>query len=202
MDVATDLEEYGSANHHKHTTSNRLYQWHLQVFHEEIYRLLQEAAPETVLDAGCGEGFVIDYLYGKDPSIQYTGVDVRKGAIEYARTVLHDDVRLRTGSIYKLPFSDNSFDAVLCSEVLEHLDDPIKAVEQIKRVTRRYALITVPREPYFRWLNDLGQALGFSPDPGHVNFWTQRSFQDFINGQFKSATFAWKHVFQLALAEV
>lgn len=202
MDVATNLEEYRSANHHKHTTSNWLYRWHLRVFHEAIYELLKQAEPETVLDAGCGEGFVIDFLRKKDPSLRFTGVDADEGAIAYAKAMLDEDVRLRTGNVYKLPFSDSSFDAVLCSEVLEHLDDPVKAVEEIKRVTRRYAVITVPREPYFRLLNDMGQALGLSPDPGHVNFWTHRSFQDFINGRFSKATFMVKHVFQLALAEV
>lgn len=201
MQVATDLSSYWSPNLHKHNSKNRLYRWHLNAFHECVHQLLSDADPGRVLDAGCGEGFVIDYLRKQNPSIQFTGVDTRAEAITYARSMLDDDVRLRVGSIYKLPFSDNSFDAVLCNEVLEHLDDPLRALDEMKRVTRRHVLISVPREPIFRLLNDLGQVLGLSPDPGHVNFWTRRSFEHLINKHFDDATFVTKHVFQLALAE-
>lgn len=193
---------YSSANHHKYTNQNRLYQWHLHAFMDSVYALLAQTETKTLLDAGCGEGFVTHYLAQKDASLRITGVDLSPEAVAFAQQQFGESARFRTGSLYKLPFSDNSFDTVLCSEVLEHLDNTERAVAELKRVARRHVLITVPREPYFKWLNDLGRSLGISPDPGHLNFWTKKTFPAFINMHFKSAVFAWKHVYQLALAEV
>ena len=196
-------EVYTSSNHQKYTHPNRFYRWHIEAFLKSIYHLLQQAEPQSVLDAGCGEGHVVGFLARQNPSWRLTGMDLDKEAIAYAQATFGDQATFRTGSLYKLPFSDNSFDTVVCSEVLEHLEDTDRAISELKRVTRRHVLITVPREPYFKLLNDLGRSLGISPDPGHVNFWTKKTFQQFINGHFNAPIFARKHViYQLALAEV
>jgi ubiquinone/menaquinone biosynthesis C-methylase UbiE len=201
MPLASDTA-YQSANYQKFTCGNPLYRWHLRAFLKSVCQMLAQTDARLVLDAGCGEGFVTHYLAQQNPDLAITGLDQREDAVAYAQEHFGDYARFRTGNIYKLPFSDKSFDAVLCSEVLEHLEDTDRAVRELKRVARRYVLVTVPREPYFKGLNDLGRRLGLSPDPGHVNFWTKKTFQAFVKGHFPSATFAWKHVYQLALAEV
>lgn len=197
-----EVSSYRSANHHKYTFKNGLYSWHLRVFMERMYELLAASNAQSVLDAGCGEGFVVDFLSAKDPTLRLTGLDLSEEAVAYASARFGGKARFRTGSIYKLPFSDNSFDTILCSEVLEHLDDPARAIKEMKRVARNYVLITVPLEPYFQWLNNMGQWLGVSVDPGHVNFWTKSSFQSFIREHFEAPVFSWKHIYQLALAPV
>ncbi len=195
-------EEYFSTNHLKYTHGNRIYRWHVNAFLERVSEMLAESEPATVLDAGCGEGFALDFLTDRHPDVRFTGMDLSKEAIAYAEAHFGEKATFRTGSIYKLPFSDNSFDTVLCSEVLEHLDEPDRAVEELKRVARRHVLITVPLEPYFQKLNDLGKLLRINPDPGHVNFWTKGSFRHFIDGHFENARCDTKHIFQLALAAV
>ncbi len=201
--VTTASKAHTSANHQKYTHPNRLYQWHLHAFLEQVYQLLDRTEAQSVLDAGCGEGFVTSYLAQQNPQLRLTGVDLNPEAIVYAQEHYGDRASFRTGSLYKLPFSDNSFDTVLCSEVLEHLDDTTRAVDELKRVARRHVLITVPREPYFKFFNDIGRRLGVSPDPGHVNFWTKKTFQQFIKNHFDAPIFAWKHViYQMALAGV
>ena len=201
--VSSSTEAYSSANSQKYTHQNRLYQWHIQAFLQRVYQLLAQTEARSVLDAGCGEGFVTRYLAQQNPALRLTGMDLSKEAIAYAQDHFGHLAHFRTGSLYKLPFSDNSFDLVVCSEVLEHLDDTDRAVSELKRVARRHVLITVPREPYFKWLNDFSRALGISPDPGHVNFWTKTTFQEFIRSHFNAPSFAWKHViYQMALAEV
>ncbi len=191
-----------SDNLYKYEYDNKLYQNIIRSFIKRINEMLMESQPETVLDAGCGEGFVANYLAAHNEDVEVTGVDVSEGALDYARSHYSEVATFRKGSVYKLPFSDKSFDAVLCSEVLEHLEDPLAAMAELKRVSRETVLITVPREPYFKWLNDIGRAVGVSLDPGHVNFWTKRSFQDFINVEFDEAEFDWKHMYQLARAKV
>lgn len=200
--TTSGTETYQSANHHKYTSGNGIYKRHLEAFLDLVADSVKTTDPKSVLDAGCGEGFSLSHIARLHPELRLTGVDLSEGAIAYAEKHFGDAAQFRKGSIYKLPFSDNSFDTVLCSEVLEHLDDPDKAVAQLKRVARNYVVITVPREPYFQWLNNVGQWLKLSPDPGHVNFWTKDSFQTFIRSHFEAPTFAWKHIYQLAVAQV
>ena len=45
-----------------------------------------------------------------------------------------------------LPFKDNSFDVVLCSEVLEHLDSPLKAIKELARASKKVIVLTFPDE--------------------------------------------------------
>ena len=112
-------------------------------------------------------------------------------------------VTYRLGSLYALPFSDNSFDTVVCSQVLEHVDDVETAMAELKRVARRFVVITVPREPYFKFINDFARAIRFSDDPGHVNFWTSSDFQIFMGVHFKQPRFLRKHViYQFSVAPV
>ena len=194
---------YTSANKQKYLHRDRLSLWHLRSVMEAIYRLLAQSEPKSVLDAGCGEGFVTKYLADRDPRLRLTGVDVSPEAIEYAQARFGDVARFCTGSVFTLPFSDNSFDTVVCSEVLEHINDAERAVQELKRVARRYVLITVPREPIFKWLNDFARAIKFSQDPEHVNFWTSKSFRLFVRTHFDDPVFARKHViYQLALAKL
>lgn len=53
------------------------------------------------------------------------------------------------GDITRMPFCDHSFDIVICTEVLEHLEKPGAALKELKRVAKKFILITVPHEPWF-----------------------------------------------------
>lgn len=202
MSEAVATSTYVSNNHHKHTTTNWLYRKHLEIFYDELLEAIGRTECESLLDAGCGEGFVLSAVADRFPEMKLSGVDVKEEAIEYAKKHFGERARFRPGSIYKLPFSDKSFDTVLCSEVLEHLDDPNRAVGELKRVARNYVVISVPHEPYFQWLNNLGRLLHLAADPGHVNFWTSKTFQAFINAHFDDAVFSWKQLYQIAVAPV
>jgi SAM-dependent methyltransferase len=195
---------HSSPNLHKYTSGGRVYHWHLRQFMHLLYETLVQTGPQSVLDAGCGEGFVTRFLHRQRPEWRLTGVDVNAEALAYARR--HPDhtgdVRYRDGDLYDLPFDDDAFDTVLCSEVLEHLDHPDRALAELRRVAGRSVVISVPREPYFQWLNDLGQALNLSPDPGHVNFWDRTGFRRFVRRHLHHPRFRTKHIYRLARGRV
>ncbi|MHC4911996.1 MAG: class I SAM-dependent methyltransferase [Planctomycetota bacterium] len=88
------------------------------------------------------------------------------------------------GSIYELPFADNSFDTVMCSEVLEHLTEPDKGIRELLRVCRRWLVVSVPREPVWRMLNILRGAYlsRFGNTPDHLQHWTRRDFVRWVGG--------------------
>ncbi len=196
-----DPETYQSPNIRKYRSDNWLYSRHLKAFQETLFELLTQSNPASVLDAGCGEGFVVKYLKRQDPSLEVTGIDKSTEAVTYARRMIEVDAAFHTGDLYDLPFADGSFDTVVCSEVLEHLHWPDRAVGELKRVARSHVLISVPREPLFRWVNNLGQWLGLSPDPGHRQFWSHASFKSFIDRHLDDPSFRTKHVYQLALGK-
>lgn len=196
-----DPATYESSNIRKYRTNNWLYRKHIEQFQECLFELLTRSDPTSVLDAGCGEGFVAQYLKRRDPSLEVTGIDRNAQAVAYARQVMEVDATFQTGDLYALPFSDGSFDTVVCSEVLEHLDRPDAAVEELKRVARNHVLITVPLEPLFQGVNNIGQWLGLCPDPGHCQFWTHDDFKAFIRDHLEDPFFRKKHVYQLTLGK-
>ena len=192
-----------STNAEKYGRRDSILRWHRGAVMGAIYRLVEQTGSRSVLDAGCGKGFVTRYLADQDPTLRLTGVDVRQEAIAFAQDNFPGVARFQTGSLYKLPFSDNSFDAVVCSEVLEYVHDVDRALQELKRVSRRYVLITAPNEPYYKWANDFARAIRFGSDPGHVNFWTHQAFKAVIRKHFHVLAFERKHViYQLALAGI
>jgi SAM-dependent methyltransferase len=84
---------------------------------------LAHAGTVRILDVGCGPKPY--YPFFADVASEYVGVDV----------VENPAAELR-GAVEALPVDDASFDVVLCTQVLEHADDPAQAVRELRRVTR------------------------------------------------------------------
>lgn len=92
-----------------------------------------------VLDVGCGE---MPFRSCLPPSVQYQGIDV-PDAVSFGMQT-RPEIALFDGA--RIPFPDSSWDAVLCTEVLEHTHDPETLVAEILRVLRPGGtlLLTVP----------------------------------------------------------
>ena len=102
-----------------------------------------------ILDAGCGTGGTIVYLR-KNGYKNVFGIDSSKFAINYNKKRKIKNVSL--ASIDKIPFKNNSFDAVICMDVLYHKDvDPKSAVEEIFRVLKNGGIF-YSQEPAYDWL--------------------------------------------------
>jgi ubiquinone/menaquinone biosynthesis C-methylase UbiE len=168
-------------NYRKHTSASKLQRQLLENFNKTLIREIKHLKPQSILDVGCGEGFTLERLRKEKIGKKLVGVDFLDRAIKIGKEV-HPKLDLRKGSIYDLKFKDNTFDLVICSEVLEHLDDPEKGLDEIARVTGKYAILSVPNEPFFmmgnflrgknwsRWGNDIE----------HINHWTFWQFKQFI----------------------
>ncbi len=91
----------------------------------------------TVLDVGCGDGFVSRRLADR---CRVTGLDLSGDAVRKAA-----GNRLR-GDVTRLPVEDQAFDLVMINDVLEHLDDDAQrlAVTELQRTAAKYLIVTVP----------------------------------------------------------
>jgi 2-polyprenyl-3-methyl-5-hydroxy-6-metoxy-1,4-benzoquinol methylase len=166
------FDKYGSAN----PVVRRL----MTGFEGSLSRLFTRAAPQSVLDVGCGEG-VLTYRWAEqlgdkpvvgidlpDPKLESEWSTRRRANLEFRA--------MDVGGLEDLP--NDSFDLAAAIEVLEHVPDPEATLADMARVAGRHLLISVPREPLWRALNvargayvrDLGNT------PGHVNHWSKRSF--------------------------
>lgn len=172
-----------SSNERKHTSGNPLKQFALQRFFERLSTLLPTDA-QTVLDAGCGEGFGIEELLRVRSSLAIVGCDLSFTAAQYAHQ-RHQHLHVLNADVTRLPFANRSFDLVTSMEVLEHLPNPAAAIHEYKRLTRRYLLLSVPNEPMFRGLrlitgHDI-KALGDHPE--HIQHWGLAGFRAFLEAQ-------------------
>ncbi|NCC49667.1 MAG: methyltransferase domain-containing protein [Spartobacteria bacterium] len=100
---------------------------------------------EHVLEAGCGVGAQTEILLRRSPETRFTSMDISVSSIERAKTRLARmrQVTFVQGDIRALPFAEHSFDHVFVCFVLEHLNDPLGALRNLKRVTKPGGTITV-----------------------------------------------------------
>lgn len=87
----------------------------------------------TVLDVGAGTGEMAQAINGFRPELVFSGVDV------YIRPKTFIPVVKYNGD--RLPFNDNSFDAVITVDVLHHCNDPVAVLKECARVSKRFVII-------------------------------------------------------------
>ena len=133
-----------------------------------ILEYLRPQPQDRVLDCGCGLGFHLRLLAELAPC-RLHGFDISRARLAEAtadRALTR--ARLCIADIFHLPFTDNAFDKLILSEVLEHLPEDAPALAETARVVRPGGMlaITVPHRRYpFLWdpINRTLEALGLPP---------------------------------------
>lgn len=98
-----------------------------------------------ILDVGCGAGHYLRSLKERiDNNINYVGVDITEEYLEKARKAFKDYLFTKE-DIHHLTFKNNSFDVVMCNNVILHLPPyPKKAISELLRVSSDYVIIRTP----------------------------------------------------------
>jgi 2-polyprenyl-3-methyl-5-hydroxy-6-metoxy-1,4-benzoquinol methylase len=150
-----------------------------------VYSLINElplTSKANVLDVGAGSGRITQYLDGMFDSVISLDIII---APLLQETVDDRDLHAIEGALPNLPFQDNQFDLVVCSEVLEHIpkrSSQISAIQELNRITVNggYVVISTPnpRSPFYRGkklIRGVGRLLGVAKgnDYGgqHVENW-------------------------------
>jgi ubiquinone/menaquinone biosynthesis C-methylase UbiE len=164
---------------------NLLIYWLMRRFMNRVRHILTRIDVLRLkgVDAGCGEGHLTSYLNRHGAVANIIGLDINFQHLVFARCH-HPEISLVEADLGNLPFEDQMFDYAVCTEVLEHITDPVRAIVELRRVVRRrgHLVVSVPHEPYFHWGNRLRgkypRTGGWTPD--HVNRWRRREFIRFI----------------------
>lgn len=170
-----------SSNFQKHTSKSNIQKLLINNFYKSLISIIKPLHAKTILDVGCGEGFSLSKIQEQHIGVSLKGIDYSRKAISIGKKMF-PKLSLKKGSIYKLPYKNNAFDLVLCTEVLEHLNDPQKGCEEALRVSKKYIVFSVPNEPFFMLGNFLRgkNILRFGNGPEHIQHWTIVSFQSFL----------------------
>ena len=154
-------------------------------FRSRIVELASEDRPSSLLEVGCGQGWLTKELAAGMPDTRIAGIDIREDAVDFARDLV-PSAAFSVANGGRLPFADGSFDIVVCSEVLEHVDDPSEVLAEMDRVGAGHLVVSVPHEPWFwganlargKYLSTLGNC------PGHIHHWTKAGFARMLRTRY------------------
>jgi len=142
---------------------------------KSLNHLLNQIDPSAkdLLDVGCAHGYLIEKIRMKFPNITLSGMDVKAPANEIT-------FKFIPGKIESIPAEDQSFDVVTCTHTLEHIINVKKAIEELKRITRKQLIIVVPRQRYFYYTLD-----------EHVNFF---HYKESLTSLFETENYTCKRI--------
>jgi len=178
--LKTEFDGAGNL-YNKYESENPIVKVLVKKFFSDLESILipVKGTVKSAFEIGCGEGYVTGFI--SQMGIPVMGSDVSPRIIEIARKN-HPGINFSVLSIYDLHTISTTYDMVVANEVLEHLSNPDEAMKEIKKIARKYILISVPNEPFFRvanivrlkYLKDMGNT------PGHINHWSKRSLGLFL----------------------
>ncbi len=167
----------------KYRNENPVQRALIRRFVRSLHDLFIEAGPvSSVLEVGVGEGFISGYLSEKFPAIRFTGVDLSADDVARLQQKF-PRIEAHAGSAYELGGLPGGYDLIICAEVLEHLDTPERALDEMLRHKPRRLLLSVPHEPFFMLSNlaRLKNVARLGNDPEHVNHWSPRTVKGLLS---------------------
>lgn len=107
---------------------------------EKFYKLVDGS---SILDVGCGKGFMLYDFLNLNPKFELTGIDISQYAIQNCKEEVKSN--LKVASCDNLPFDDNSFDLVISINTIHNLDRKGcgKSLQEINRVSKKNKFIIV-----------------------------------------------------------
>jgi 2-polyprenyl-3-methyl-5-hydroxy-6-metoxy-1,4-benzoquinol methylase len=157
-------------------------------FMRQLDELVDRTGATEAHEVGCGEGELAIRLARR--GIRVRGTDAFPQVLDEARRragAAGVEIDFEATPVEQLKPARHGAELIVCCEVLEHLEDPERALEVLAGLARPWLIASVPREPLWRALNlarlsyvgDLGNT------PGHLNHWSKREFVRFLTRRFE-----------------
>ncbi len=151
--------------------------------HQHRYLWASNYCYGNVLDVGCGTGYGSKIVSKIGRVKSYTGIDYSKKTILQAHQHYGAQERIfKVGSAYKIPFSSNNFDTVICIETLEHLNNPDAALKEIWRTLKKDGIFigTIPTKEF-----DIKSRNVYGPNPHHKTQFSEKILQRLLSKYFR-----------------
>jgi len=187
----------------KYHSSNPIYKRLMSEFLKNLLAYISDNSNKQdikILEIGCGEGYLAYELSKQKENISYQGIDLDTEIIELAQKNCKK-ANFEVGSVYNLKkYQQNKYDYIIVSEVLEHLTEPEKALQEILKMQTKQFIFSVPNEPIWRILNmmRLKYLKNFGNTPGHLQHWSENNFNKLLSEYFIISDF--KTVFPWLMA--
>jgi SAM-dependent methyltransferase len=132
-----------------------------------------------VLDVGCGSSRIL----ASNPAV--VGLDIELHKLRYARRYGNSLVH---GSIFELPFANDSFDTVICSEVVEHIAAEERPFDELCRVLKVGGKLILGTPDYDRWQWRLLEWIYGRVSPGgyadqHITHYSRQNLSTYLQGK-------------------
>lgn len=154
-------------------------------------------APSKILDIGSATGHITAKMTKLFPSTQIYALDSYDRAVYLGRKI-HPEIKFRLGDAHKLPFAAQTFDLITCVETLEHLENPAKALAEMRRVLAKDGKILIGQDTdnflfrliWFFWTKMRGKVWQNS----HIHSMRSKSLEKLIRKTgFKTKTKKFSH---------
>jgi ubiquinone/menaquinone biosynthesis C-methylase UbiE len=126
-------------------SKSRIFQHHYELIANDILNYRSEG---SILDVGTGPGWLLVNLHEKSTGLKLTGLDASPSMVTKARKNMADTglagvVDMKEGNVNNMPFTDNSFDAVVSTGSIHHWKNPAEGLNNVYRVLKDggYALM-------------------------------------------------------------
>ena len=121
--------------------------FHIELIKENVYT----SQPKSVLDVGCGTGYLLELLDQKLENCNLLGIDFSSPS--YTQDYDRNEVRFISGDIKEnlKSLESNSFDLVICAHVLEHLSNPQEIIIEMRRICKKRLILICPLEKPYKW---------------------------------------------------
>jgi ubiquinone/menaquinone biosynthesis C-methylase UbiE len=160
-----------------------------------IERMANVRRGDRLLEVGCGGGHVLQRF----PQAKITGVDVSGEMLNKAREKLTGlDFELLKGELQALELPEKSFDAIICTEVIEHVVEPEPILEEIARLAKPNAriVITFPNDNLINGIKGVIKKTGLTRVPPfhrmewggdhyHLHVWSIDEMRTFLGRHFR-----------------
>jgi SAM-dependent methyltransferase len=182
--------EAGGNVYDKYGTSNPVARRLMAGFLGELDELVERTGAREAHEVGCGEGELAIRLARR--GLRVRASDAFPEVLEEARRrgdAAGVAIEFEAIPVEELDPERDAAQLVVCSEVLEHLADPERALDVLAGLARPWLIASVPREPLWRALNlaRLSYVRDLGNTPGHLNHWSKADFVRFLTRRFEVA---------------
>lgn len=146
---------------------------------KNIVELAKNIQFESVLEVGCGEGSILDWLSKWEFSKNLNGIEISSSGVEIVKSKQIENLQsIQIFDGYKIPFPDNHFDLIICSHVMEHVEHERVLLREIQRVSK-YQIFEVPIDFSFYVDKKIKHFLAY----GHINIYTPALFRFLLKSE-------------------